>query len=70
MTREFLTLRSKQYPEHRLSVVNNTRESIFEYKYLREYEAKIEKTLHGMRGPWAVSESIVNSKNRFAGLSL
>jgi len=37
-------------------------ESIFEYEYLRKYEGKIEKTLHGVGGPWAVSESIVNSK--------
>jgi len=41
------------------------RELIFKYKYLRKYEGKTEKTLHGMRGPWAVSESIVNSKNPF-----
>jgi len=25
----------------------------------------MEKTLHGVGGPWAVSESIVNLKNRF-----
>jgi len=42
MTRGVSTLRSKQYPEYQLSVVNDTGESIFEYEYLREYEAKIE----------------------------
>jgi len=26
-------------------------------------KAKYKKTMHGMGGPWAVSESIVNSKN-------
>jgi len=36
------TQRSKQYAEHRLSVVNDTGELIFEYEYLRKYEAKIE----------------------------
>ena len=39
------------------------RESIFEYEYLHKYKGKIEKTLHGVGGPWAVSESIVYSKN-------
>jgi len=44
----------------RLPVVVYYGDSIFEYEYLREYKDKIEKTLHGVGGPWAVSESIDN----------
>jgi len=43
----------------RLPVVVYYGESIFEYEYLRKYVGKIEKALHGVEGPWAVSESIV-----------
>ena len=35
----------------RLPAVVYCGESIFEYEYLREYEAKIEKTLHAVLGP-------------------
>ena len=40
--RRVLTLRNKQYAEQQLSVVKYSGESIFYYKYLSEYDAKIE----------------------------
>ena len=41
----------------------NCGESIFEYEYFLAYEAKIEKSMWGVGGPWIVSESMLNTEN-------
>jgi len=69
MTRGVSTLRSKQYAEHGLSVVNDTGESIFEYEYLHEYKAKIENIRCTYYGSYDKYIFTFNSKIQFAGLS-
>jgi len=49
----------------RLPVVVNCGESNFEYEYLREYDAKIEKVYTSVCGPQDVLLGIKNLKNRF-----
>jgi hypothetical protein len=65
--RGVVTLRNKQYGEHRLSPINNSGESIKNSEYLLEFEAKFAKSLNIELGAWeeSICEKIVVIKSRW-----